>query len=99
MIFEICSLKHSAHIRTRLKRRVFGILLLVVLAVRQPAFVLRIKFCAKTRAFKVTEFYRNRILCYARQKRRKSCRISEYFNKSRAQNSTAKIEFVYVRYA
>ena len=69
-----CSfLKHSEHIRTRLKRRVFGIMLFVVLAGRQPAFVLRTKFCSKTPSFQVAEFYRTMgIWGYARQKRRKS---------------------------
>ena len=60
--------KHNAHIRTRLKRRVFVIMLLVVLAGRQPAFVLRTKSCSKTPSFQVAEFYRetNLGLCKAK---------------------------------
>ncbi|MBR4909940.1 MAG: hypothetical protein IKZ47_01290, partial [Clostridia bacterium] len=44
-------------------------------------------------------FIGKRIWGYARQKHRKSCRISEYFNEVIAQNPSAKIEFGYARYA
>ena len=67
IIFDV--VKHNTLIRTRLKWRVFGIIMLVVFAGRQPACILRTKFCSKTRSLSGRRILSEKIWGYARQKR------------------------------
>ena len=83
--------KHSTPIRTRRKRRVFGMIIACrpyrATALSRPPHKILLE---NTLDFGRRILSENGFWGYARQKRRKSCRISEHFNEARHKNPPLK---------